>query len=58
MRAPLDDPKMAGFMARIEEIDALASLGPDPRSGSSAAGSRIRLEPWGTFCSTCLNHTP
>ena len=28
MRAPLDDPIMAGFMARIEEIDALAQKSP------------------------------
>jgi hypothetical protein len=28
MRAPLDNPKMAGFMARIEEIDALAQNSP------------------------------
>jgi hypothetical protein len=28
MRAPLDGPMMAGFMARIEEIDALAQNSP------------------------------
>jgi hypothetical protein len=28
MRAPLDDPLMAGFMARIEEINALAQKSP------------------------------
>jgi hypothetical protein len=28
MRAPLDDPLMAGFVARIEEIDALAQKSP------------------------------
>jgi hypothetical protein len=54
MRAPFDDPLMAGFVARIDEIDALAQACPGyvsqptpPDEGSVYAGrSMLNLSIW------------
>ena len=47
MKAPLEDPVMAGFVARLEEINALADRSPgfvwrlQTSEGESRGGERI-----------------
>jgi len=39
IKAPLDDPRMAGFMNRLDELNALAIAAP-----ASCGGFRLRRE--------------
>jgi len=46
MRAPLDDPLMAGFVAQLETINALADASPGFIWRLQSAGARsLRKEP-------------